>query len=619
MSSLFTELKRRNVMRVGAAYLVGGWILIQVADALFPALNLPDWSTRFVAGLVVLGFPVALLLAWAFEVTPGGVKRDSEIADAVRESGKRLDIATILGVVLVIAIIGYQQTNESPSNATDDAIQQPAAESTPPSIAVLAFENMSPDPENAYFAEGISEEILNVLTKVDGLHVASRTSAFSFANTNTPIPEIASQLNVNHVLEGSVRKQNTRVRITAQLIDAGTDKHLWSATYDRELDDIFAVQSEIATAITQALMGALGMQQVIVDAPTKDLVAYELFLSGRKFFYQRGAGELARSIVDLSAAVARDPEFAEAWSFLAAAQSTSTGYGIFSDAEMQERNSLASEAAAKALELDPNQALAVAIQGQVLAFSDYLAGIEKLRQAVAMAPNDAGLHMWLADKLFRIAGNLKESLPLYERAVELDPLSGINQGLLGIAYLMAGEREKGRAYIRRANAAGWGAASGMLVIDLLHTGEGEQAVELIESQLLGIDNESFAPDNKEQLLSIWRRIATNQITGDEIEEFETKIITEDPDFGLRMEYLAVGDLPRYFDRWLSKGKIGQQYFELRFSFTPAGRVLVEHPRFLDTVEYFNILPVWEALGYPMGCERVQDDIGDHLSCPGWPE
>lgn len=617
MSTLFTELKRRNVLRVAAAYLVGGWILVQTADALFPALNLPDWSTRLVAGLIVLGMPVALIMAWAFEVTPEGVKRDTGESAAGESSSKRLDIATLVGVVIVVALVAWQKLDK-PATSQDYDSEITVTELAP-SIAVLAFENMSPDPDNAYFAEGISEEILNVLAGIDGLRVASRTSAFSFAESNTPIPEIASQLNVNHVLEGSVRKQGMRVRITAQLIDASNDKHIWSDSYDRELSDIFIVQEEIANAISVALLGALGMDTVSVDAPTMDLVAYELFLSGRKFFYERGNEKLARSIVDLSAAVARDSEFAEAWSFLAAAQSTSIGYENFSDAEVLEKNTLASEAAATALNLDPNQALAVAIQGQVLAFSDYLAGIEKLRQAVAMAPNDAGLHMWLADKLFRIAGNLEESLPLYERAVELDPLSGINQGVLGIAYLMAGQRDKGREHIRRANDAGWGAASGMLLIDLLHTGEGEHAVELIESQFFRIDDDFFAPDDKEKFLSIWQRIATSQITGDEIEEFEAKIRSENPDFYMMLEYLAVSDLSRYFDRWLSKGKMGRQYFEMRVSFTPAGRVLVEHPRFLDVVEYFNILPVWEALGYPMGCERVQDDIGDRLSCPNWPE
>ena len=191
MSSLFTELKRRNVFRVAAAYAVGGWILLQVSDALFPALNLPDWTTRLVAGLIVLGLPVALIMAWMFEVTPDGVKRDTGVAGVSVSSSRRLDIATLVGVAIVIVLVVWQEIDSMPAARVFDG--EITVTASAPSLAVLAFENMSPDAENAYFAEGISEEILNVLASVKGLKVASRTSAFSFANTDTPIPEIASQ------------------------------------------------------------------------------------------------------------------------------------------------------------------------------------------------------------------------------------------------------------------------------------------------------------------------------------------------------------------------------------------------------------------------------------------
>ncbi len=613
MSKLFDELKRRNVLRVGAAYLVGGSILIQVGDALFPALNLPDWTTRFVAGLVVLGFPVALIMAWAFEVTPEGVKRDSEVADAVRVSGKRLDIATILGVVLVVAIFGYQQTQHSPSDVTDDAKQQPATESTTPSLAVLAFKNMSPDPENAYFAEGISEEILNVLTKIDGLHVASRTSAFSFANTNTPIPEIASQLKVNHVLEGSVRKQNTRVRITAQLIDAETDKHLWSETYDRELDDIFAVQSEIATAITQALIGALGMQQVIVDAPTDDLVAYELFLSGRKHFYQR-SDALYRAIVDLRAAVARDAEFAEAWSFLAAAEYTILGYFDFSDEAVAEHLRLASDAAQKALQLDSDQALALAVQGSIASRTDRLLAMEIGARASRMAPNDAGIMMWAAERLFHL-GYVSEALPLFEKAVELDPLSGINNGVLGIAYLAAGQRAEGRQHILRAYDFGWPHTMAMLLQDYLHTGDMENVRELTRIGHVMWQN-ALPIKDPQAIQSIWDGIIEGDMSATKLARLIEQYDQNPLDFF--GEYLAIGDVDAVLDIW-SNYNFGQNFNPVRFTFSPSGLALVEHPRFLDIGERFNYTPAWEKRGYPMGCERVSDDLGDHLSCPDWPE
>jgi len=628
MSSFFTELKRRSVFRVGAAYLVAGWILLQVADALFPALNLPDWTTRFVVGLVVLGFPVALLIAWAFEVTPEGVKRDSGEALATESSSKRLNVATLIGVAIVIVLFVWQQLN--PTIATKEVAQEKIASdialtSAAPSVAVLAFENMSPDPENAFFAEGISEEILNVLAGVSGLQVASRTSAFSFANTDTPIPEIASKLSVNHVLEGSVRKQGMRVRITAQLIDAENDKHLWSDTYDRELTDIFVVQEEIARAISTALLGVIGMSEISVDAPTKDFVAYELFLSGRKLFYLRGHDELEASIRDLSAAVARDPTFAEAWSYLAAAQSTSIGYGDYIEAEIQARNALASESAAKALELDPTQALAVAIQGQILGSSEGVAAINLLRRAADMAPNDAGLLMWLAEHYFRVVGDLSESLALYERALALDPLSGINQGVAGIAYLMAGKRERGRELIESATEAGWGAASDMLLMDLLHTGEGDRAVAFVKAHFdrIIVDHShemDYSREEVEQLLAIWQRISTGKITGDELEEIEATFQAQHPDFLFSMEFFAVSDLDRYFDRWLdAKNSIGLQFHLPRLAYGPAGIRIVEHPRYMEVARRLHLFPVWEEFGYPFECELVNDDIGEHLSCANWPE
>jgi len=270
--SFFDELKRRNVFRVGIAYLIGGWLVIQVADIVLENIGAPAWVMKAILLLTVLGFLVALFFAWAFEATPEGIKRESEIdrsQSITRVTGRKLDRSIIVMLVIALAYFVWE------SRVSDRA---PVSVSTDASVAVLAFENMSPDPENAFFAEGISEEILNVLAAVDGLRVASRTSAFSFADSDTPIPEIASQLDVAHVLEGSVRKQGMRVRITAQLIDASNDAHLWSDTYDRDLDDIFAVQEEIAVAISAALMGALGMDQITVAAPTDDIAAYELFL-----------------------------------------------------------------------------------------------------------------------------------------------------------------------------------------------------------------------------------------------------------------------------------------------------------------------------------------------------
>ena len=420
-------------------------MLAQVADLAFDNFGTPEWVSKTVLFLLLLGFPLAVFFAWAFEITPEGVKKEKDVdrsASITTHPGRKLDYSII--VLLVIAL-GYFVWESRVSDRV------PVMASADASIAVLAFENMSPDPENAFFAEGISEEILNVLSSIDGLRVASRTSAFSFANTNTPIPEIAAQLDVAHILEGSVRKQGMRVRITAQLSDASTDTHLWSASYDRNLDDIFAVQEEIAVAISEALMGALGMGQITVSAPTDDMAAYELFLRGRQLFYQRGeADTLENSIEDLQAAVVRDPEFAEAWSYLAASLRTQTGYKLMDVATAGVYTRQSRDAAERALALDPNQALAVAVLGMIAGDTDRLEGIMLLDRAVEMAPDHAGIIMWAADARFQAGAYLDEALPLYERAYRLDPLSGINNGLLGNVYLAAGQANLGHQHIRRA-------------------------------------------------------------------------------------------------------------------------------------------------------------------------
>jgi TolB-like protein len=268
--SLIAELKRRNVFRVGVAYGIVGWLLVEMASVVLPALRLPEWTLTLLVFLVVMGFPLALFFAWAFELTPEGIKRDAEIdrgQSITHATGRKFDFAIIglLALVVVFLVLdNYVLEAES-----EEAVVAPEpllvaeADVQEKSIAVLPFENLSDDASNEYFSHGISEELLNVLTRVTSLRVASRTSSFSFKGTNTAIPEIAAQLNVNHILEGSVRKAGNRVRITAQLIDVESDSHLWSDSYDRELDDIFSIQKEIAAHIVAELTQTLVASETI--------------------------------------------------------------------------------------------------------------------------------------------------------------------------------------------------------------------------------------------------------------------------------------------------------------------------------------------------------------------
>jgi TolB-like protein len=630
---LFTELKRRNVIRVAIAYLVITWVLLQVGDVLFDTLELPSSWGKGLLALLVLGFVPAIIFSWVYELTPQGLKKESELGageSRAQDTGKRLDLIVIgllvvaLGFFAADRFLGLGTGDKSApaaSEPNDRAEVQdsrtPLDQGQEPSVAVLAFDNMSPDPENAFFAEGISEEILNVLAQIDGLMVASRTSAFSFAGSDTSIPEIARQLNVAHVLEGSVRRQGNQVRITAQLIDAATDKHLWSDTFNRELDDIFAVQEEIGTAIATALQGTLGVQTVLVNAPTSNMEAYELFLRGRQLFYKRGQA-LDQGLLDLRSAVEHDPEFALAWAYLGATAIVSIGYGNFDDQETQARVAEGREASGQALAIDSDQPLAVAVQAMLLPPEESAKRLDLIDRAVAMAPDDAGLAMWAGDWRFMRGGYLDEALPLLERAYRLDPLVGINNGTLGIAYLASGQRELGRSHILRAAELGWPYGLVTLRVDYNFTGEHQKALEILRAGMP--PSEPDWSDLQQDSYSLVRLAYEKSIDAERFAAMEVELEAKHGQQYLAFDYMVLGDMDRMFDEWEAAIAAGfDDLYGFRVVYLPSGRPVVEHPRFLDIGRQLGLMPLWESKGYPMGCELLLEAGGDHLSCPGWPQ
>ena len=313
MSSVWGELKRRNVVRVAIAYAIVAWLLIEIVSTTFPILKLPEWTVTFMTVVLVIGFPVALIFAWAFELTPEGLKKEKDVdrsESITHATARKLDF-TIIGV-LVIAV-GFLLVDKfyfsEGSKVADEVI---ATERV--SIAVLPFVNMSDDPNNEYFSEGISEEILNLLANVPELQVTSRSSAFSFKGQNVDIPTMAATLKVAHVLEGSVRKSGDQLRITAQLIRVANDSHLWSETYDRELRNVFAIQDEIAAAVVDALqITLLGKEPKATETNPE---AYALYLQAQHFVRQVSAEGSRQAEKLLMQALAIDPDFAPAWSLL---------------------------------------------------------------------------------------------------------------------------------------------------------------------------------------------------------------------------------------------------------------------------------------------------------------
>ena len=375
--TFIAELKRRNVIRVAILYLVSSWVLLQLTDVLSSLLSVPAWAGSLVVMLLTLGFVPALLFAWVYEMTPEGLKREKDVDRTRSITGESAHkINTLITVLLVIAIAGLvidrlipEQETASPAateqaSSTSEAPSQPlTADDALASIAVLPFDDLSPDQDQRYFTDGISEELLNVLVRVDGLRVASRTSAFTYRGKDQNIPEIARELGVATVLEGSVRKDGDRIRITAQLIDGVTDRHLWSQTYDRDLVDIFKIQDEIANAIVDSLKDKLGInpteKAVNVVAATDNLDAYDLFLKAQALFQARQS--LNTSIELFTRATELDPGFARAWAGLASTLTVIDNW-IPSDVDHKPQ---ARAAAQRALEIDPDLSMPYAVLGNL--------------------------------------------------------------------------------------------------------------------------------------------------------------------------------------------------------------------------------------------------------------
>jgi TolB-like protein len=455
--SFYEELKRRNVVRVGVAYTVASWLLLQIAEVLAPILDLPIAASKYAFLLLAIGFIPVLIFAWAYEMTPEGLKRESEVehdAATTHRTAARLDRITIGLVIAAIAIVAVdrlipeqpemgsepfsQQASETPdAKEAEKRGLTPAEANSEPSVAVLPFVNMSSDPEQEFFSDGISEEILNVLTKIPNLKVAARTSSFQFKGQNQDIANIAQQLKVNHILEGSVRKAGNQLRITAQLIEAESGFHLWSDTFDRELKDVFAIQDEIAGAIAVELRARL-TDEPLAHSQEVDLQAYELYLRGRGLVASRKADLLFEGIDNLKDALAIEPEFPSAMATLAKAYVVLPYFSDrFPALEMREQ---ARHWANQALDIEPNNTEALSVKAVVLNEIDLDAAgaLELLEKAVQSNPGNVAANNFLGDVYFR-SGNLDKAIQYESRAAELDPLAPVHLSDLAFVHLLNGD------------------------------------------------------------------------------------------------------------------------------------------------------------------------------------
>ncbi len=445
--NFFTELKRRNVYKVAVAYVVVSWLLLQAASIFLPAFDAPPWVIKVVIIFLILGFPVALVLSWAFEITPEGIKLESEIEpnkSIKRRTGRKIVAMTIALAVVAAGLFVYQLV----TSKLDTSGAPITAVIANKSIAVLPFDNLSRDPDNAYFCEGVQDEILTRLAKVADLKVISRTSTQHFKSTPDNLPQIAKQLGVAHILEGSVQKANDQVRVNVQLINALTDAHLWADTYDRKLTDIFAVETDIAKTVADTLQAKLSGSEKssMAKTPTVNPEAYELYLKGRFFWNKRAGDDLRKSIEYLKQAIAKDPGYALAYAALADSYGLLRFYGGASPAE----SVVPAEAAAKkALELDDSLAEAHASLGLIATEElDLNRGVKELERAIQLNPNYATAHHWLGLALATLR-QPDRSIAELKRALELDPLSMIINADLSIIYLYAGRYAAAEAQARK--------------------------------------------------------------------------------------------------------------------------------------------------------------------------
>ena len=551
--NFFAELKRRNVYKVAAAYAVIAWLLIQAASILFPTFEAPPWIMKVFVAIVALGFPVALVIAWAFESTPKGIER-TMVADALHRHsrGRAWIYVVIIGAALSVALFFLGRCSARNSvTPQQDASWARAHPMIDKSIAVLPFDNLSRDPDNAFFAEGVQDEILTRLAKVADLKVIARTSTQKFKSSPENLSDIAKQLGVFNILEGSVQKANDQVRVNVQLINATTNAHLWAEIYDRKLTDIFAVESDIAKTIADTLQAKLtgSEKQQIAKKPTDNSEAHELYLKGHFFWNKRTAADIQKSVDFYNQAIARDPNYAPAYAGLAEAYVLFPDYGVASPTESLPR---LKAAATKALELDASLAEPHAALGMAYSYYDYdfAKSIAEFERAIELNPNYATARQW-GSTPYQAMGNFDRAIAEEKRAIELDPLSLIINAELSRIYLSKRSLDESLAQSRKTLEIdpGFHVARDYLAQALQLKGQLPQAIpEYRKAAESGDDSDALA-QLAQALARAGQRNEAQKILSGLLERARTQYVSG---YVIAFIYTGLGDRARALDS-LEKG------------------------------------------------------------------
>lgn len=536
MKELLSELKRRNVFRVAIAYVVAAWVVTEVASTVLPILEAPQWTLKFILLLIALGFPIALIFAWAFELTPDGIKRESEVdrsASITQQTGRTLDRLIICVLVIGIAWLFIDKLS-SPNRQTKSAEYSR-------SVAVIPFDNLSNDKANEPFTVGIHDDLLTQISRIGSLRTISRTSVLQYRETTKTIPQIAQELGVATVLEGGVQRVGNRVRINAQLIDATTDEHLWAGTYDRELSasNIFAIQSEIAISIAKALEATLtdDEQKRLGNVPTESIAALERYFIGKQMLEERNSDSLMGAINYFQEVIKLDPDFALAYSGLADAYMLLPEYTANIDArEIQEKSD---KATAMAISLDPELPEVLTSMGwnMLIHNYDWFGAENQLRRALDIESNNTGALHWLSH-VVSWQGRHDEALEIAREAVAVDPLSRLMQ--MNLAYILvdAGAYDEGLtlAYAVVASRPNFVSQLRNLFLHELRAGNIEKGAAGIEAWAAAEGRDVKAAREIGDLLIRYQQTGEQQEIGDELVR-QLELGSED----LAQVYAFVGD------------------------------------------------------------------------------
>lgn len=604
--AFLAELKRRRVGKVAIAYGAVAWAVTESASVVLPALHVPDWSVTFIVVFLLVGFPIAMVLAWIFDATPTGIQRTAPLPGDAPLARVRMRAAFGVLVLLAMAGLGYLLYERGFSRAHAGEAHS--------SIAVLPFTNLSGDPAKDYFSDGMSEELLNLLARIPGLQVAARTSAFAYKGRNVDVREVGRELGVETVLEGSVRQAGDKVRITAQLIDTETGFHLWSETYDRELKDIFVVQDEIAQAIVEKLRIQLAPDEQKFaqreKAPTQDVEAYQLYLQGQAIWKRRGEDNLRRAVELYQQAIGRDPGFAAAHAALASAYVVMPGYTKEEDDE-EKYFRMAEQSARQALAIDPKIGEAHAVLAQINSDRGNLLDAEAgFFFAISLEPNEPTPHHWYSI-LLNSVGRLDAGLEQARRAFELDPSSPIIASNLANAYLVRGDAQQAARYAALAEDLGLSnKSSGVAAMIAMRQKRWDDAKALFQQQDL--------PEQLKPLVMSWVDAVADPARRPEVVAGMRRI---DPDLvgqdDLLMPYLQLGEVDLayqiMFEALDRDAMTWAHKWDVSNAWAPESAAFRKDPRFGELARRMGLLDYWKQYGFPDACRAGSGDVA--VVCP----